>query len=63
MDALGAAALATVIISSIGERGYNNPKDKVKITVQSGLVAGLALTLVYGGLTFLGSMLSSILWN
>lgn len=59
MDALGAAALATVIISSIGERGYNNPKDKVKITVQSGLVAGLALTLVYGGLTFLGSMLSS----
>lgn len=59
MDALGAAALATVVISSIGERGYNNPKDKVKITVQSGLVAGLALTLVYGGLTFLGSMLSS----
>lgn len=59
MDALGAAALATVIIASIGERGYNNPKDKVKITVQSGLVAGLALTLVYGGLTFLGSMLSS----
>ena len=59
MDALGAAALATVIIASIGERGYNNPKDKVKITVQSGLVAGIALTLVYGGLTFLGSMLSS----
>lgn len=59
MDALGAAALATVIIGSIGERGYTNPKDKVKITIKAGIVAGIALTLVYGGLTFLGSMLSS----
>ena len=59
MDALGAAALATVVISSIGEKGYNEPKEKVKLTIKSGLVAGLALTLVYGGLTFLGSMLST----
>lgn len=59
MDALGAAALATVVIGSIGERGYNNPKDKIKITIKAGLVAGLALTLVYGGLTYLGSMLST----
>lgn len=59
MDALGAAALATVVIASIGERGYNNSKDKVKLAVQAGLVAGVALTLVYGGLTFLGSTLSS----
>ncbi|MDY4736670.1 branched-chain amino acid transport system II carrier protein [Terrisporobacter sp.] len=59
MDALGAAALATVAISSISERGYNNPKDKVKLTLKAGLVAGLALTLVYGGLTYLGSTLST----
>ena len=59
MDALGAAALATVSISSISERGYNNPKDKVKLTLKAGLVAGLALTLVYGGLTYLGSTLST----
>lgn len=59
MDALGAAALATVVISSIGEKGYNEPKEKVKLTIKSGLVAGLALTLVYAGLTFLGSMLST----
>ena len=59
MDALGAAALATVAISSISERGYNNSKDKVKLTLKAGLVAGLALTLVYGGLTYLGSTLST----
>ena len=59
MDALGAAALATVVISSINERGYIETSEKVKITVKAGLVAGLALTLVYGGLTYLGSTLST----
>lgn len=59
MDALGAASLATVVIASIAERGYKDPKDKVKITIKAGLVAGFALILVYGGLTYLGSMLST----
>lgn len=60
MDALGAAALATVIIGSISERGYNTTSDKVKLTIKSGIVAGVALTLVYGGLTYLGSTLSTL---
>ena len=59
MDALGAAALATVVIASITERGYVKAGDKVKLTVKAGLVAGIALTLVYGGLTYLGSTLST----
>ena len=59
MDALGAAAMAAVIIASISERGYTNENDKVKLTIKAGLVSGLALTLVYGGLTFLGSTLST----
>lgn len=60
MDALGAAALATVIIVSIHEKGYTNPSDKFKLTMKSGLVAGIALTLVYGGLTYLGATLSNL---
>lgn len=59
MDALGAAALATVIIGSIAEKGYKDPKESIKLTFKSGLVAGVALTLVYGGLTYLGATLSS----
>ena len=46
MGALGAAALATVIITSIHEKGYINSRDKVKLTMKAGLVAGIALTLV-----------------
>lgn len=59
MDALGAAALAAVAISSIEDKGYKSPKDKISITIKSGLVAAFALTLVYGGLTYLGSTLST----
>ena len=59
MDALGAAGMAAVVIASISERGYTNENDKVKLTIKAGLVSGLALTLVYGGLTFLGSTLST----
>ena len=63
MDALGAAALATVIITSIHEKGYINSRDKVKLTMKAGLVAGIALTLVYGGLTYLGATLSNLPGN
>lgn len=61
MDALGAAAFATVIITSIHEKGYTNPNDKVKLTMKSGFMAGIALTLVYGGLTYLGATLSNLI--
>lgn len=60
MDALGAAALAAVVVSSISERGYKSYSDKIKITMKAGLVSGIALALVYGGLTYLGSTLSGL---
>lgn len=59
MDALGAAALSTVVISSINEKGYTKDSDKMKITLQAGLLASIALALVYGGLCYLGSTLST----
>lgn len=63
MDALGAASLATVIITSIHEKGYTDSSDKVNLTMKAGLVAGIALTLVYGGLTYLGATLSNLPGN
>ncbi|MBQ3423551.1 MAG: branched-chain amino acid transport system II carrier protein [Romboutsia sp.] len=60
MDALGVAALATVIIASIDDRGYKNSNEKIKLTMKSGLVAGIGLIVVYGGLMYLGAMLSNM---
>lgn len=59
MDALGAVSLATVIIASLGNKGYTDENEKISITMKAGLVAGLGLCLVYGGLTFLGATVSS----
>lgn len=59
MDALGAVALSTVIILSLSNKGYTDENEKVKLTVKAGVVAGIGLCLVYGGLTYLGAMLSN----
>ena len=55
MDPLGAIALSAVVIISLGEKGYKKESEKVKLTLQAGLVAAVALFIVYGGLAYLGS--------
>lgn len=55
MDALGATALSTVVIVSIGAKGYTGTNEKVGMTIKSGFLAGFALMIIYGGLTYLGS--------
>lgn len=60
LDTLASAAFATVVISSIYERGYSDPNEKVKLTIQSGIVAGIVLGVIYAGLTYLGSTLSTL---
>ncbi len=54
MDPLGALALSAVVILSLGQKGYTEQYQKIKLTLQSGMVAAVALIIIYGGLTFLG---------
>ena len=54
MDPLGALALSAVVILSLGQKGYTEQYQKIKLTLQSGVVAAVALIIIYGGLTFLG---------
>lgn len=60
MDALGAGVLSAVIITSIGARGYTKAEDKMKLMLKAGLIAGVALTVIYGGLVYLGATLSNL---
>ncbi len=55
MDPLGAIALSAVVIISLTQKGYTEESQKIKLTLQAGLVAAVALVIVYGGLTYLGS--------
>lgn len=54
MDPLAALALSAVVIISLGERGYTEQSQKLKLTFSAGIVAAIALFIIYGGLTFLG---------
>lgn len=60
MDTLGAVVFATVIILSITNKGYTTEKEKVSMSLKSGLVAAVALCLVYGGLCYLGATVSEM---
>lgn len=60
MDALAAGILAAVIISSIEARGYKRADDKIKLMLKAGVLAGIALAIIYGGLVYLGATLSNI---
>ena len=55
MDPLGVIALSAVVIISLTQKGYTEESQKIKLTLQAGLVAAVALVIVYGGLTYLGS--------
>lgn len=59
MDALGAVALSTVIISSLKEKGFTTRRSRVKMALKSVILAAIGLSLVYGGLTYLGATMST----
>ncbi len=60
LDALGAVSLSAVIFTSVANKGYTEKEDKIKITFKAGIIAGIGLFLVYGGLTYLGSTVSTM---
>lgn len=60
MDALGSIVMGGIILSALIEKGYSKRKDQMKLTTIAGLLAGSMLTLVYGGLLFLGSGMSAV---
>jgi len=60
MDAMASVIFAYIIISSIKKKGYTNTADIIKTTSYSALVAVLGLSIVYGGLLYLGSQTSSL---
>lgn len=63
MDALGSAVLGGIVLTSLLEKGYTRKEEQFKATVKSVIIAGLGLSLVYGGLLYLGATGSSTFTN
>lgn len=58
MDALGSIVMGGIILAALIEKGYTDRKKQIKMTTIAGLMSGTLLTLIYGGLMFLGASIS-----
>lgn len=60
MDALGAALMCGLVLTNLIKGGYTEKKVQRSMLIQSGIIAGVLLALVYGGLTFVGAQTSAV---
>ncbi|MBQ6293574.1 MAG: branched-chain amino acid transport system II carrier protein [Lachnospiraceae bacterium] len=60
MDVLGALAITIVIMKTVQDKGYNDKRSQMRVIGRAGIVAGIALFLVYGGLAYLGATTSNM---
>lgn len=54
MDALAAVCFGGMIVHTIKSKGYSEPKEIIKLTLKSSLIAIAGLGIIYGGLMYLG---------
>lgn len=59
MDVIASVVFIILITNTLENRGYAG-KEKVKITILSGVVATIGMMVVYGGLTYLGATATTI---
>jgi len=60
MDALGSIVMAGIVLVSLLEKGYNDKKEQISMTIKAGLIAGTGLLVIYGGLLYLGATSSGV---
>ena len=59
MDPLGVGLIIVAIMGAVTEKGYNTKEIQGRLLARAALLAGILLFIIYGGLTFLGSTVSS----
>lgn len=59
MDAFGGTVIAIIIMASIVSKGYTDESEQKTIIVKAGIVAGICLAVVYGGLCYVGTTVST----
>lgn len=59
MDAFAALLFGGVIIFAIQGMGYDSLEKQISMTLKSGIIAAIGLTVIYGGLGYLGATATS----
>ena len=60
MDALAAVIFATAIMTGVTNKGYEKMEDRISLTSKAAIIACIGLSLVYGGLGYIGATGSTI---
>lgn len=60
MDCFVSIAVGSVLMLTLSNKGYTEPKQQISILIKAGLIACIGLGLIYGGLTYLGSTVSTV---
>ena len=60
MDALGMGGVISLIMASLISKGYTDKNENISLAIKSALIACTGLTIIYGGLTYLGATASSL---
>lgn len=59
MDCFVSLAVGAVLMLTLKNKGYNEPKQQIGMLFKSGIIACATLAFIYGGLTYLGATVSS----
>ncbi|MEA5038769.1 MAG: branched-chain amino acid transport system II carrier protein [Clostridiaceae bacterium] len=60
LDMLGGVVFSVSLLATAEQKGYARPEEKVKVLRYASLIAAVALTAVYGGLSYLGASAGSV---
>ena len=60
MDAMTGVIFASIILAAVKTYGYTTPKDIMRITLKSAVVAVIGLAFVYVGLMYLGTQTTTL---
>ncbi|MDU7505872.1 MAG: branched-chain amino acid transport system II carrier protein, partial [Clostridia bacterium] len=60
MDGIGSLVMAGIFVFDVRARGFKSRKQQLSVIVPACIVSGICLTLIYGGLTYIGATASGL---
>lgn len=60
MDAIGSVVMAGIFVFDVKAKGFTTKKEQLSVIIPAGIVSAICLTLIYGGLTYVGACASDL---
>lgn len=60
MDAIGSLVMAGIFVFDVQAKGFRTKKEQLSVIIPAGIVSAICLTVIYGGLTYVGATASGL---